>query len=184
MPAGWPGHLPETWLKQSKDSIASTLGHPRRRGEAITNEARISPLEHDDDATRAAAADILLTAFANPERYSLARIEEQLRPAPPPFYRHFFIARLGDEVVGVGGIKAADWASDTHILYLSAVAEHARGQGIARSLIATRIAWAMENFSHGRLLVSTARPRRFTRLGFRLMGKQEAGGRRLMLLEF
>lgn len=87
-------------------------------------------------------------------------------------------------MVGVGGIKAADWASDTHILYLSAVAEHARGQGIARSLIAARIAWTMENFPHGRLLVSTARPRRFTRLGFRLMGKQEAGGRRLMLLEF
>jgi GNAT superfamily N-acetyltransferase len=87
-------------------------------------------------------------------------------------------------VVGIGGIKAADWASDTHILYLSAVAEHARGQGIARALIAARIAWAMENFPRGRLLVSTARPRRFSRLGFRLMGKQEAGGRRLMLLEF
>ena len=93
-------------------------------------------------------------------------------------------ARHGDEVVGIGGIKAADWASDTHILYLSAVTEHARGQGIARALIAARIAWAMENFTAGRMLVSTARPRRFARLGFRLMGKREAAGRRLMLLEF
>ncbi|MDD2989291.1 MAG: GNAT family N-acetyltransferase [Zoogloea sp.] len=114
----------------------------------------------------------------------MTRILEQLQTAAPPFYRHFFICRQHGEVVGVGGIKAADWASDTHILYLSAVAEHARGQGIARSLIATRIAWVMENYPSGRLLVSTARSRRFARLGFRLMGKREAGGRRLMLMEF
>lgn len=147
-------------------------------------ELHISPLDPTDPAAREAAARILFTAFADPERYSLARIAEQLQPAPPPFYRHFFICHQHGEVVGVGGIKAADWASDTHILYLSAVTEHARGQGIARTLIATRIAWVMENFPHGRLLVSTARSRRFARLGFRLMGKREAGGRRLMLMEF
>lgn len=173
-----------TRLQHREDSIAFLFGQPCRTEETITNQAIISPLAEFDALTQSAAADILFTAFANPERYSLARIEEQLRPVPPPFYRHFLIARVGAEVLGIGGVKAADWASDTHILYLSAVAEHARGQGIARSLIAARIAWVMENFPHGRLLVSTARPRRFARFGFRLMGKREAGGRRLMLLEF
>lgn len=114
----------------------------------------------------------------------MARIVEQLQAVPPPFYRRFFICHQHGEVVGVGGIKAADWASDTHILYLSAVAEHARGQGIARTLIGARIAWVMENFPNGRLLVSTTRSRRFARLGFRLMGKGGAGGRRLMMMEF
>ncbi|WP_326526068.1 GNAT family N-acetyltransferase [Dokdonella sp.] len=164
--------------------MASTLGQLRQKGDAITHELSITALEPGDDASRDAAAHILFVAFDNPERYSRARITEQLTPAAQPFYRHFLIARHADEVVGIGGIKAADWASDTHILYLSAVTEHARGQGIARALIAARIAWAMENFTTGRLLVSTARPRRFARLGFRLMGKQEAAGRRLMLMEF
>ncbi len=164
--------------------MASTLGQLRQKGDAITHELSITALEPGDDASRDAAAHILFVAFDNPERYSRARITEQLTPAAQPFYRHFLIARHGDEVVGIGGIKAADWASDTHILYLSAVTEHARGQGIARALIAARIAWAMENFTAGRLLVSTARPRRFARLGFRLMGKREAAGRRLMLMEF
>lgn len=126
----------------------------------------------------------MLAAFDNPERYGLERILEQLQAAPPPFYRHFFVCRQQGEVIGVGGVKAADWASDTHILYLSGVAEHARGQGVARALIGARIAWVMENFPHGRLLVSTARSRRFARLGFRLVGKREAEGRRLMLMEF
>jgi predicted N-acetyltransferase YhbS len=136
------------------------------------------------DADREAAADVILAAFADPTRYGRERLVEQLAPAAMPFYRRFFVARRQGELVGVGGIKAADWASDTHILYLSAVAEHARGQGIARALIHTRIAWLMENYAHGRLLVSTARTRRFTRLGFRMAGKHDAGGRRLMLLEF
>ncbi|WP_374266915.1 GNAT family N-acetyltransferase [Zoogloea sp.] len=150
----------------------------------IADSLAIALLDAADTATRSAAADILVQAFADPERYGHARIVEQLTPAPAPFYRHFFIARVGGVVVGVGGIKAADWASDTHILYLSAVAEHARGQGIARAFIDYRIAWAMENFEHGRLLVSTARTRRFARLGFKLVGKREAAGRRLMIHEF
>lgn len=152
-----------------------------RQGTTIKDDFLISPM---DDTDRDAAADVLLAAFADPDRYSRERLIDQLAPAPMPFYRQFFVAHRQGELVGVGGIKAADWASDTHILYLSAVAEHARGQGIARALIATRIAWLMENYEHGRLLVSTARSRRFNRLGFRIAGKHDAGGRRLMLLEF
>lgn len=144
----------------------------------------IAMLTDTDLASRDAAAGILLTAFDDPEHYGLERIMDQLKPASPPGYRHFFICTRGEDVVGVGGVKSADWASNTHILFLSAVAEHARGQGIARSLINARIAWVMENHTSGRLLVSTTRTRRFTRLGFRLMGKQEVGGRRLMLMEF
>ncbi|KAB2967556.1 GNAT family N-acetyltransferase [Zoogloea sp.] len=154
------------------------------RETTITDAFTITSLDRLDEAAREAAAVILEAAFNDPERYGRTRILGQLQPADLPFYRRFFIALRAGEVVGVGGVKAADWASDTHILYLSAVAEHARGQGIARALISARIAWVMETFGSGRLLVSTARSRRFARLGFRLMGKREAGGRRLMLLEF
>lgn len=154
------------------------------RETSITDTFTITTLDSLDESAREAAAVILEAAFNDPERYGRARILSQLQPAGLPFYRRFFIALRAGEVVGVGGVKAADWASDSHILYLSAVAEHSRGQGVARALISARIAWVMETFGSGRLLVSTARSRRFARLGFRLMGKREAGGRRLMLLEF
>jgi len=154
---------------------------PPARGNIIKDDILISPM---DDADREAAADVLLAAFADPDRYSRERLIDQLAPAPMPFYRQFFIARQQGELVGVGGIKAADWAANTHILYLSAVAEHARGQGIARALVMTRVAWVMETFEHGRVLVSTPRPRRFARFGFRAAGRLESAGRRLMLLEF
>ena len=147
-------------------------------------EVCIDLLDDTDPAERRAAADILVASFDDPLRYSPERILNELTQEPLPYYRRFLVARLAGEVVGVGGIKAADWASDTHILYRSAVAEHARGSGIARALIMARIAWAMETFGHGRLLVSTARPRRFGRFGFKVVGGYEAAGRRLMLLEF
>lgn len=156
----------------------------RQSGGCTTEPITIALLQPDDHAGREAAAAVLLASFDNPQRYDGARIAAQLVSAEAPFYRHFFVARRGDEIVGAGGIKAADWAIDTHILYMSAVAEHVRGQGIARGLIAARIAWVMENFPSGRLLVSTARPRRFNRLGFRVVGKYEADGRRLMMMEF
>lgn len=163
---------------------AVRTGQVAGREAGITDTFTITPLDVLDEAALASAVSILEAAFNDPERYGKARILSQLQPADLPFYRRFFVARRAGEVVGIGGVKAADWASDTHILYLSAVAEHARGQGIARALINARIAWVMETFGNGRLLVSTARSRRFARLGFRLMGKREAGGRRLMLLEF
>lgn len=156
----------------------------RHSGGCATDTIAIELLQPDDYAGREAATAVLLASFDNPQRYDRARIEAQLISAEAPFYRHFFVARRGEEIVGAGGIKAADWAIDTHILYMSAVAEPMRGQGIARGLIAARIAWVIENFPSGRLLVSTARTGRFNRLGFRVVGKHESDGRRLMMMEF
>lgn len=147
-------------------------------------DVEIAALPGDDAAARDEAALLLFTAFDDPQRYGPERLRAELSVQPPPFYRHFLVARRGGTLLAVGGIKAADWASDTHILYLSAVAAEARGQGIARALIMARLAWAMENFGHGRVLVSTARPRRFARFGFKLVGRQARQERRLMLLEF
>ena len=155
-----------------------------RRVTDLPDGVVIEPLDDGPGPAREAATAILLASFDDRDRYGLARLREQLDGAPPPFYRRFFIARRDDEVLGVGGIKAADWASDTHLLFLSAVAEHARGQGLARALVMARVAWLMETFEHGRVLVSTPRPRRFARFGFRTVGKLESAGRRLMLLEF
>lgn len=144
----------------------------------------ITLLPADDHNGRMAAATLLETAFADGGRYARSRILTQLSPEVPPFYRHAFIARREGDIVGVGCLKAADWASDTHILHLSAVTEAARGQGIARDLVCARIAWVREHFDCGRLLVSTAHTRRFVRLGFHSVGKHAAGERRLMMMEF
>ena len=150
----------------------------------MTEETRIEALLPGDAAAYRAAAAILVDAFGDPARYDEERIRAQLVPAPEPFYRRFFVARSGDEVVGVGGVKAADWASNTHILYLSAVAERARGQGVARALIEARIAWVSRRFGSGRLLVSTARRKRFASYGFRPCSEDAASGRTMMVLEF
>ena len=76
----------------------------------------------------------------------LERIRRDLQQQEAAFYRRFFVAMAGGEMLGVGGVKAADWASDTHILHLSAVAPEQRGKGIGRALIAARVAWVEANF--------------------------------------
>lgn len=129
-------------------------------------------------------AELLFKAFAKPERYSIQRLGDELRADSPPFYRKFFVAFEAGVVIGIGGVKAADWASNTHLLYLSAVTPNRRGRGIGRELIKTRIAWVEENFKSGQLLVSSAKGKRFRELGFTPIRKTKLDGRQLLIRRF
>lgn len=127
---------------------------------------------------------LIFNAFADPERYSAERIARELRSDDPVFYRRFFVAMDAGEIVAVGGVKAADWASGTHILYLSAVAPERRGKGIGRALIKARIEWLEKNFASGRILVSATKTRRFRDLGFVEIRNSALDGRHLLLRKF
>ena len=123
-------------------------------------------------------------AFADPVRYSAERVRLELGSDDPVFYRRFFIATHESEVVAIGGVKAADWASRTHILYLSAVAPERRGQGIGRALIKARLDWLEGNFAAGRILVSATKLRRFRDLGFAELRHGRIDGKHLLLRRF
>lgn len=127
---------------------------------------------------------LVLNAFADPERYSRERLRREISSGDPVFYRQFFVALQAGEVIGVGGIKAADWATRTHLLYLSAVAPEHRGQGIGRALIKARVDWIEQSFESGRILVSSARTKRFRDLGFRAVRNSAVGGRHLLMRRF
>lgn len=133
----------------------------------------VLPLDWSDQARLAAARAVIVEAFADADRYPLARIEQELQPGIPPFQRQFFVAEqviAGEtRIVGVGGIKAADWASGLHVLYLSAVQKAARGQGIGRALVAARLEWLRQQTDSGRVMVSTQKLRRFRGLGFQVI---------------
>ena len=73
-------------------------------------EIRIAELSDSDPQAREAAAAVLSAAFDDSIRYDAARLQAELVCAPPPFYRKFFCAWQDGELVGAGGIKAADWA--------------------------------------------------------------------------
>lgn len=127
---------------------------------------------------------LLLNAFADLERYSEARIRRELAGEDAPFYRHFFAALAEGRIQGIAGVKAADWASDTHLLYLSAVLPEKRGQGIGRQLVKARLEWIETHFKHGRILLSTGKPRRFRSFGFSEVPHSVQQGRRLMMRRF
>ncbi|PKO36555.1 MAG: hypothetical protein CVU33_17740 [Betaproteobacteria bacterium HGW-Betaproteobacteria-6] len=131
-----------------------------------------------------ASITLLFNAFADPERYSAERLAKELREDNPVFYRRFFVAMDAGEIIAVGGVKAADWASCTHILYLSAVTPERRGQGIGRALIQARIDWLEETFKSGRILVSATRKKRFRDLGFVDIRNSAIDGRHLLLRKF
>lgn len=150
----------------------------------MSEDTRIEELASADLAGHAAVVRLLVEAFGDAERYDERRIRSALEPASDPFYRKFFVAYRGGEVVGAGGVKAADWASATHILYLSAVAKAARGQGIAKALIQARMAWVLANFGSGRILVSSTHKKRFIAYGFRPFSEDKADGRTLLVHEF
>lgn len=118
------------------------------------------------------------------ERYEKSRLETELVAVDArPFYRKFFGAYdCKGVLIGVGGVKAADWASDTHILFMMAVDEQHRGKGVGSALERARIEWVRSNFSKGRCLVSTKHRKRFDRWNF--VTVSEINHRHLMILEF
>ena len=121
------------------------------------------------DATPLAISDAIHLLCSNcpseSERYEKSRLITEVCVVDTlPFYKIFFGAYDADNVlIGIGGIKAADWASDTHILYMVAVEEAHRGKGIGSKLEEARIQWMRDNFTHGRCLVSTKYKKRFER---------------------
>ncbi|MEY2667206.1 MAG: hypothetical protein RLZZ384_1377 [Pseudomonadota bacterium] len=118
------------------------------------------------------------------ERYEKERVFSEVGIIDtPPFYKVFFGAYHSDgKLIGVGGIKSADWASDTFILYMMAVAEEHRSKGVGSSLESARIQWMRDKFPHGRCLVSTKHKKRFERWDFKIVS--EVNSRYLMILEF
>ena len=145
---------------------------------------RIDTLDTSSEALLDTSAKLIVNAFADPERYNLDRVRRELCCDDPLFYRRFFIAIEDSEIVAVGGVKAADWASRTHILYLSAVSPAKRGKGIGRALIKARLDWLQSTFKSGRILVSATKARRFHDLGFHELRNGRIDGKHLMLCRF
>lgn len=145
---------------------------------------RIDTLDSSSPLLLDACVTLIVNAFADPERYGAERVRHELSVDDPVFYRRFFVAIEASEIIAIGGIKAADWASRTHILYLSAVAPEKRGRGIGRALIKARLDWLESQFKSGRVLVSATKPRRFRDLGFREIRDGRIDGKHLMLRRF
>jgi GNAT superfamily N-acetyltransferase len=144
----------------------------------------IRPLDTTPLAISAAIDLVFSNCPCESERYEKSRLITEVCVVESfPFYKMFFGAYdLNDTLIGIGGIKAADWASDTHILYMVAVEEAHRGKGIGSKLESTRIQWMRDNFAQGRCLVSTRHKKRFERWDFRVVS--EVNNRYLMVLEF
>jgi len=147
-------------------------------------KVRIDTLDVSSPILVEACVTLLFNAFAKPALYSAQRLSEELRADSALFYRQFFVAIMAGEIIGVGGVKAADWASHTHLLYLSAVVSKHRGKGIGRALLKARIDWVAENFKSGRILVSTPKASRYRELGFIRVPRSGIEGRDLMMLRF
>ncbi|UCV27886.1 GNAT family N-acetyltransferase [Ferribacterium limneticum] len=145
---------------------------------------RIDTLDVSSAVLVDASVTLIVNAFGDPERYSAKRVTQELLTSDPVFYRQFFVAMDAGEVIAVGGVKAADWSSKTHILYLSAVAHERRGKGIGRALIKARIEWLEKNFKAGRILVSATKTRRFRDFGFVEVRNSNLDGRHLLLRRF
>lgn len=128
--------------------------------------------------------ELLSLCFSDCERYTAKRLTDELKESQPPFYRQFFVAEHQGKIVGGGGVKAVDWASETHVLYLSAVDPAFRSRGIGKTLVKVRLDWLKESFGSGRVLVSTQKIERFKSFGFKQTCKASPDGRVIMLKEF
>lgn len=145
---------------------------------------RIDTLDPSSRPLVESCTTLIVNAFADPRRYGPERVMRELRSSDPVFYRQFFIALQDGRLVGIGGVKAADWASQTHILHLSAVAQEWRGRGIGKALIKARVEWVEANFKRGRIIVSTAKIGRYRELGFTELRATRVDGRQLMVRRF
>lgn len=151
----------------------------------ITFESYTIRLLEIDDDTITQAVNLLCANCPNESaRYDDERLRGEIECLNTrPFYKLFFGAYDSDNsLVAVGGVKAADWASDTHILYTMAVDKAHRGKGLGSKLEWIRIQWVREHFNHGRFLVSTKHKKRFERWDFHVIS--EINGRHLMMLTF
>lgn len=145
---------------------------------------RIDTLDPSSPPLVETSTTLIVNAFADPIRYNADRVRRELCTDDPIFYRRFFIALDDGELVAIGGVKAADWATRTHILYLSAVAPERRGQGIGRALLKARIDWLETTFKSGRIIVSATKLRRFRDLGFTELRHGRIDGKHLLLRRF
>ena len=149
---------------------------------------KIKPLDAQESERVIQSVELLHECYANNERYTVERLIQELKPTPKPLYRQFFVAimksKQGERIVGVGGIKGADWASDTHLLYLGAVHPEYRNKGIGRGLVEARLEWLKQAYQSGKVLVSTQKHERFKRLGFKQISKVCERDRSIMLLEY
>lgn len=144
----------------------------------------IRPLDPTSQALSDAVNLLSSNCPSESDRYEQNRLVTELSVVDAmPFYRKFFGAYdLNGKLIGVGGIKAADWASDTHILYMMAVDKEHRGKGVGTDLEKARIQWVQGRFKHGRCLVSTKHKKRFVRWDFKVVS--EISDRYLMIWEF
>lgn len=144
----------------------------------------IRPLGNDILEQNSAVELLLRNCPCESGRYGRSRLVAELTSVQEaPLYTQFFGA-FTDEIglVGVGGVKASDWASNTHVLFLAAVEKAYRGQGIGTALEDARLEWLRANFDYGRCLVSTRHEKRFSRRHFKTLSKLD--DRHLMMLEF
>lgn len=148
------------------------------------DKLRIECLDTSSPTLVDSCVTLLFNAFAKPERYSIVRLHQELDSETGLFYRQFFIALLDGKIIGIGGLKAADWAANTHLLYLSAVSRDHRNQGVGRALLEARVNWVKKNFKAGRILVSSAKSKRFREMGFKEIRGSAIDGRSLMMIRF
>lgn len=150
----------------------------------MKNEYTPAMIDWQDTDAVEAAVDLIVSGFDDPVKYARSRIASELTPLPPPQDRQFFAVWVDGRMAGVGGIKTADWASATHILYLSSVQAAYRGQGLGRALVQARIDWVHSRHAKGRILVSTDKHRRYRRMGFSGLPSHHAETAKLMYLDF
>lgn len=127
---------------------------------------------------------LIIEAFENSQRYSKERVFNEISPTESIFYKKFFVAKIDGKIVGVAGVKATDWASNTHVMYMSAVNKTYRNQGIGRALVEARVKWVINWFNTGRILVSTHKSKRYKSFGFKPIPNCKLDGRQLMVKVF
>ena len=66
----------------------------------------IRALDRLDNDQLAASIDLVVAAFADPERYDRERVAREMLSDHPVFYRQFFVAIKGGRIVGMSNREA------------------------------------------------------------------------------